>query len=407
MNFALSATSGIRDSPTRGLAVFCILICVSALLCQNAAGFFLQHDTLFSTSRTTRKLNIVHHLSTWTGASGEASLPVSIWAEGVIDYSAANEYVRSHYNHSQYFDKNGSAVEPIYDARVLQSKELDEKSMLKNNGIALLKIPEQHQHQDWASLEDVRKFYLPELENIISILFPSTMMHCFWNPMMRSETSQISRQDSNIRTPTANIAPMLHIDTDVGAHDNVHELLNIVEKNKLETAGSDSERISKYTWTEVADAIVHGNKRFVIVNFWRNIGDSPIARAPLAILSTRYDKSANSNSFPNASPDMNESKFYVFPKACNDEVIAFYQYDRDSRTPSDLWHCATSAHDDGADAPRTSFDIRALIVLNENIPIEFDRYISSRTKPFLSFEESECFCDEQAAKREKERSSTN
>lgn len=390
-------------TPVRGFAVFCVIICGSALLCQSAAGFFLQQDILFSTCRSRRKLIVAQHLSTWTGASDERSMPVPIWAEGVIDYSAANEYVRSHYNHSQYFGKNDSVVEPIYDARVLQSKELDEKSMLKNNGIALLKVPwEQHQHQDWASLEYVRKLYLPELEKIISILFPSKMMHCFWNPMMRSETSQISRQDSNIRTPTANIAPMLHIDTDVGAYDNVRELLNIIEKNKLETAGADSQRISKYRWTEVADAIVHGNKRFIIVNFWRNIGDSPIARSPLAILSTRYDKSTNSNSFPNASPDMNESKFYVFPKARNDEVIAFYQYDRDSRSPSDLWHCATSVHDDGADAPRTSFDIRVLILLNENVPIEFDRYISSRTKPFLSFEESGCFCDEQAAKRKNE-----
>ena len=173
MNFALSATSGIRDSPTRGLAVFCILICVSALLCQNAAGFFLQHDTLFSTSRTTRKLNIVHHLSTWTGASGEASLPVSIWAEGVIDYSAANEYVRAHYNQSQYFDYARSSVEhQFHDGRILQSNYHDEREMLNDNGLAIIDSPITKEPK-WSDLKDIQSSYLPQLAEILHKIFPS------------------------------------------------------------------------------------------------------------------------------------------------------------------------------------------------------------------------------------------
>jgi len=52
--------------------------------------------------------------------------------------------------------------------------------------------------------------------------------------------------------------------------------------------------------------------------------------------------------------------------------------------------------------PRRSFDIRALIVLDESVPEELDRFSPDRTRPILTFEESGCFCDEQAADRKQE-----
>lgn len=52
---------------------------------------------------------------------------------------------------------------------------------------------------------------------------------------------------------------------------------------------------------------------------------------------------------------------------------------------------------------RKSFDIRALIILDEDVPEEADRYRKDRTRPVLSFEESGSFCheQEQANKRTK------
>jgi hypothetical protein len=66
---------------------------------------------------------------------------------------------------------------------------------------------------------------------------------------------------------------------------------------------------------------------------------------------------------------------------------------------SDLFHCAICTKDDNLRERRTSFDIRALIVLNEDVPEELDRYRDGRTRPVLSFEESGCFCDQQAEKK--------
>jgi hypothetical protein len=49
---------------------------------------------------------------------------------------------------------------------------------------------------------------------------------------------------------------------------------------------------------------------------------------------------------------------------------------------------------------RESFDVRMLIVLDEEIEPDVDRYRPSRTRPILSLDESGCFCDEQAEKRQ-------
>jgi hypothetical protein len=364
----------------------------------------------------------------------------------IIDYSAANEYVRSHYNQTRYFGgdniKDDKVFECIYNARELQSRYKNEKAMLNDNGIAILKLSptpiiKQQQHKDsikFTDLEDIKKSYLPELDKIIYSLFPSEkiLMHCFWNPMIRGESYEISQRkdedggNGDDKIPTANIAPMSHIDTDVGAYKSIHDLLNIISKNKVERSLSSLETtttteyydLNNMNMKDTADAIIDGKKRFIILNFWRNIGTTPVVRSPLSILSTRYYNN-NAAAFPDANPDMDESKWYIFPNTTQDEVIAFYQYDRFISQPSDLWHCAVSMvqqeqqssdddDDDGINMenhdpllpPRTSFDIRAFIVLDENVPVELDRFTPNRSRPILSFEESGCFCDEQAAKKE-------
>lgn len=341
----------------------------------------------------------------------DEALMVPVVHTATVDYSAANEYIRAHYDvQSRYFDNviGGSSVEYFHDGRVLQSHYDDDRKMLNDNGLAIVKCSTA-QEPKWSELKDIQNSYLPELERIIHKLFPSKLLsYCFWNPMIRGESYEISREGGshNIETPTANIASMVHIDTDVGAYESIHDFLDIVEKNKVQTSTSET-KLHQNSIQDVADDIVHGKKRFVIVNFWKNIGDTPVSKAPLAILSTRYNK--QHSAFPNSHPNMEESKWYVFPNATRDEVIVFYQYDRNLKQPSDLWHCAispenneTKLQDFQESPPRKSFDIRALIVLDEFVPEEFDRFSSDRTRPVLTFEESGCFCDEQAANRNEE-----
>lgn len=332
----------------------------------------------------------------------------------IVDYSAANDYIRAHYGNmtSKYFDTtgfNGSLLTVFHDGRTKQSCYSDERAMLNDNGLAIIESTLKRE-PNWSDIEDVQHSYLPELERIIQQLFPSEslMRYCFWNPIVRGETLDISREVGETKTPTANVAPLVHIDTDVGAYNTIQEILDIVEKNKVQSSLPHGAKYGLGHIKGLADEIVNGRKRFVILNFWRNIGHTPVSSAPLGILSTRYDNPQSA--FPDR-PNMEDSKWYIFPNATRDEVIVFYQYDRNVEQPSDLWHSAVSAGNNKVEemqnnqlsSPRRSFDIRVFIVLEECVPKHLDRFSPDRIKPVLSFEESGCFCDEQAAIRNQDK----
>lgn len=224
--------------------------------------------------------------------------------------------------------------------------------------------------------------------------------------MLRGTELEMSRTENGLDDiPTANIASLVHIDTDVGAYESIEDVLNIVDKNKLQSPTQSNS--NKFNKEDVANDIIKNNRRFAIINFWRNIGEEPVSNSPLAILSTIYDN--NTKAFPNEQPNMNKSKWYTFPNATHDEVIVFYQYDRNVQQRSDLWHCAistpASTESSSCTKPRKSFDIRAFVLLDECVPNEVDRFSSDRTRPILNFEESGCFCDAQAEKREREKRS--
>ncbi|KAL9188185.1 hypothetical protein ACHAXT_006563 [Thalassiosira profunda] len=341
------------------------------------------------------------------GQQAETAVPVV--CTGTVDYSAANEYIRAHYNQPRYFfdgdlsDGGSRREHEFYDGRALQSTYSDTRAMLDDNGLAIVDSSLSTQ-PDWSDVDDIRRNHLPELERLLPRLFPSAkLLGCsFWNPMVRGESYGISPREEG-RTPTANVAALAHIDTDVGAYESIEEFLAVVEKNSVQSSTISDGATTPCEFDEVADRIIRGGKRFAIVNFWRNTGAAPVRSAPLAILSPRYDEPHLA--FPDATPNMAESRWYLFPNATREEAIVFYQYDRRRGQPSDLWHCAVSAqHRDGDEQQqppaRTSFDVRALLVLDEVIPKELDRFGANRTRPALTLEESGCFCDEQAAIRE-------
>ena len=314
--------------------------------------------------------------------------------KSAIDYSAANQYIEAHYTqyNTPYFDSN-LAEEPIFDGRLLQARYQSFDAMLTSNGFAIVDSIVPMEDNDYTDTQAIEQNYIPELEKVLQSMYGGELKHSvFWNPMMRGESYDISRAGDASSVATANIASMVHIDTDVGAHADVNEFLDIVQKNQV----SCSRGSSRDDFEQTRMAIQEG-RRFAVVNFWRNISSS--GRAPLAIMGTRYQSGDDNFAFPDSRPDTSKSNWYTFPNSTNQEVIVFYQYDRDSRQPSDLWHCAIQSPCVENSEPRRSFDIRALVVLNEVVANEFDRFREDRTRPGLSFEESGCFCDEQADER--------
>jgi hypothetical protein len=409
------------------------------------------------------------------------------WTNAVIDYSGANEYVEAHYGKHPmllqfsswvmssvpYFcreEVGGDKIkEPIYNARELQTLAESElvmtnrtaqtlsnspkiasschKSLLQKYGMTLVNSPTKV--VDWKNRKQIEDAYIQELESLLPTLFSSKIgLCCFWNPMLRGENhvllpprqqseNDIDAQDEcdNIdhdcvhSISTANVASMVHIDTDVGAYDSLEDFLAIVEANEVKRQ-NDRQDAKSFDSKVYRHEILENRKRFAVVNFWRSTNRvAPVVSSPLAILSTRYADRNNSagakinstkdewgnnlfefSAFPNSRPDLERSKWYSFPNMTGDEVLVFYQYDRLATQPSDLWHCAISVEEDhvekhsnifvkGRNVPRESFDIRALIVFDEIVQSDEDRFHPERVRPVLSFEESGCFCDEQAIKR--------
>jgi len=193
------------------------------------------------------------------------------------------------------------------------------------------------------------------------------------------------------------------------------------------------------------------NLRFVLLNIWRPLVPVHDARSPLGILATRYPQqrrwdrnsignsidgmrewvgeeeeegTGNSCCFPRR-PCMQRSRWYTFPSMQSNECLIFKQFDRRTDMPSDLRHSALigleripyaipqeSANQPSPNPgrshstlplqppdgiPRRSFDIKALVLIEEAVDVENDRLHEAFT-PRLTLEESGEFCDCQSKK---------
>ena len=70
-------------------------------------------------------------------------------------------------------------------------------------------------------------------------------------------------------TPTANIASLVHIDTDVGAHETIQEF-DIVDKNKVHAPPSFNAKNQTKIKEWHIKSYIRGN--VLQSHFWRNIG---------------------------------------------------------------------------------------------------------------------------------------
>jgi hypothetical protein len=306
------------------------------------------------------------------------------FCSATIDYTAANEYVEAHYGNSSprvpYFGRS-IQKEAIYDAR-------EGPATIDSCGFTLLN--EASQVKDWTKLSHIRETYLPQLRTILQETYRESKIQdiVFWNPMLRGQDLKQTRPNDDSSTPTASFAASPHIDTDIGAYDKPEELIRLFEINRVDT--------HTFPTHDLVEAIKNG-QRFAIVNAWRNIAAFPVVSNPLALFSVRYDEPKKA--FPEAAPNMNQSKWYTYSNMTQDEVLLFCQYDRDVTRSSDLWHCALPDVGDVNSPPRRSFDVRCFILFDEIVPKENDRYSDTRLASLLTQEESGCFCDEQAERR--------
>lgn len=141
----------------------------------------------------------------------------------------------------------------------------------------------------------------------------------------------------------------------------------------------------------------------LLLNIWRPV--VPVSSAPLGLLATHYDVgeyASHSVVFPNIAPSRDTSLWYIFSNMQPEECLIFKQFDRRLDKQSDIWHCALDVQEkacriDEIDnrEKRKSFDIKAMVILNEKVSSDLDR-LEAAVPPAMTWEESGEFCDAQA-----------
>jgi hypothetical protein len=389
-----------------------------------------------------------------SSSSDSSSLEPSIRREKIFD---AREGVVVAVDSARINNNNNNQDGEVLQQQ-LQQRPLTVPARLDECGFELFHSPTKM--SNFRNLTELKQIYEPELRNLISkalVLTASDVndgddcdantekeqqqqilsIH-FWHPVLRGEEVPLEPRSST-KSAASPIATMAHIDTDVGAY-GVDGVCNLVDKNQLldlknndndSDNGNDNNDYSIFE--ELLDACQHEDRhRVVLLNIWRPL--VPVTSSPLGIFATQYDIRSTTNSnpndetenisddetttaiipthtiFPNAVPNFNTSRWYIYSNMQPDECLIFKQYDRRIDKVSDLWHCALTVDIDDDDdddkrahtRPRKSFDIKAMVVLKEQVPRHLDRF-EAAVKPRLTVEESGEFCNDQASRVQQQR----
>lgn len=168
--------------------------------------------------------------------SAFALQPPHAWRTAQIDYSAANEYVATHYSSlyggskERYFEAATRASEPIYDGRLGiwdDAAAASAPASLASCGFQLLQ-QSSAPGVCWDDGESVRSSYLPRLRQQLTAAVEGSAAHgsvvelVFWHPVLREEGGSEQSERGIVRS---GFVSMAHVDTDVNAYAGKPEAL--------------------------------------------------------------------------------------------------------------------------------------------------------------------------------------
>jgi hypothetical protein len=208
----------------------------------------------------------------------------------------------------------------------------------------------------------VQSEYYEEIAALLTKVTGSPHVKVFHH-QVRSESRQDNRvlKDGSINTSTS-VQPYAH-----GIH--------------TDSSCYHAETMFKQMVLGMPDECRQG--RFMYINAWRNISETPIEDNHLAVLDERSlvkpDDYIQQNLFGVgydvlqyvlSARNANSHKWYYFPKMTKDEVILFKQWDSDpSKEGRVCFHTAVKDPSDRTDAPcRESIEVRAFVFFPDHRP---------------------------------------
>ena len=108
-------------------------------------------------------------------------------------------------------------------------------------------------------------------------------------------------------------------------------------------------------------------RRMIMLNTWRNTGDEPVGRGPLAVADQRTIKSGDGCGGVVGRCGLvrrEGQKFYYFPGLTREELLVFIGYDSDAKEHAPCAHSAFEDMNTPVDAPpRQSIELRCVLVM--------------------------------------------
>ena len=257
-------------------------------------------------------------------------------------------------------------------------------------GFELSSQPLKNRDLDFFDQQEVLRKYYPECENIVRQATGAAHVFAFDHNLRsarhHNEQKQI-KEGQKVQTPIQSV----HGDyTLVSAPQRLLDLASPPRKNDtLRTLLTDSQSLLT---TDFVSQVLDNNKRFAIINVWRNIAESPVLSHPLAlcdgqtmsqrdlvVFEVHYDDRIGENYFAKYNPS---HQWWYYPEMTRDEVILIKQWDstgvlnpaaNDSgsarRKPAMpclfSFHAAFVDPTTPADAPdRQSIEVRCIVVFD-------------------------------------------
>lgn len=240
-------------------------------------------------------------------------------------------------------------------------------------------MPQPSMVGDWTNDAEVRARYYPALERLCKEVSGAAITVCT-SHLYRSS----ARQGPFSKLSSASMTPIMAVHNDFvdDYKDTLVQLMQLEEGGQPNLDPQDFGAI-KALRAQGFDSKALEACRLVVFNAWRNVGDEPVQRNPLALLDPRSisrDDLIPQYPFANADTGVkglgvfnclasDKHRFVFFPRMTKDEVLLLKTYDSDASPFIPPMHTSFDDPSTPDDAPpRTSIDARILCIIPRGQP---------------------------------------
>jgi hypothetical protein len=216
-----------------------------------------------------------------------------------------------------------------------RDREQSTSPRLETEGFELLNRPLHNSDLPFSDQQQVLHHYYPECEDIVQQAIGATHVFAFDHNIRSTHNQDTQKQAKNTQSVQQ---PIYYVHGDYTFVSAPQRLLDLASPPRVNDTLRSLLRESQSLLTnDFVSQVFDNNKRFAIINVWRNIDTSPVLSNPLAlcdghsmsrddlvVFEVRYDDRIGENYFAKYAAS---HQWWYYPKMTRDEVILIKQWD--------------------------------------------------------------------------------